>query len=484
MADLQLRLTQLQQAIAAGEECMSPVIVERVREDLELSQARINVGEEFVVAALVGGTGSGKSTLFNRLTELDFARVSETRPTTEDIMACTWGGDASVLLDMLNVPPRLRFQHESLLTIGNEHHDALVLLDTPDYDSVNLQNSAKVANLLPMVDVVMWVLDPQKYTDMSAYQAMITLGRRRAEADAEREGRSLIAVMNRIDTVPQEDRQALLDDAKNKLAELGFADVPLIATSALYGEGIKELDSALSDMSQDRQLWQVTARGQLDAAAGMLASQIGESEINPHDGYVKQIVDTAAQASGVTAVTEAIRSGQAGEGLAPEAPAPTLSTALRDMWVAHVIQGVPSAWQAALEQAVPSAESLRKRVDKALESVPVPVSKPVRAGGWVLLGLVFACIGVAGAFLLFSKQPVWAWGAIAAVNVLVGVGLAVIGWVLARRRGRDDAKKDAQEYERAVVQALSAQLEQALIPGVESILKRHKAARTLISESR
>src|SRR5690606_41369104 len=41
----------------------------------------------------------------------------------------------------------------------------LVLLDLPDFDSVERGYAAEVERLLRMVDVVVWVVDPQKYAD-------------------------------------------------------------------------------------------------------------------------------------------------------------------------------------------------------------------------------------------------------------------------------------------------------------------------------
>jgi hypothetical protein len=49
------------------------------------------------------------------------------------------------------------------------HDDArfgeLCLLDLPDYDSVEPRHRATVDQLLPKVDAVCWVLDPEKYGD-------------------------------------------------------------------------------------------------------------------------------------------------------------------------------------------------------------------------------------------------------------------------------------------------------------------------------
>lgn len=494
MADVELRLTQLQQAVAAGGEYFSPAIADRAKADLRLAYERMSVGDGFVVTALIGGTGSGKSTLFNRLTSLHFAEVSEIRPTTNEIMACTWGGDSSELLDVLAVSPHNRIQHESLLTIGAETHDALVLLDTPDYDSVDISHSGTVSTLIPMVDVILWVLDPQKYADVSVYSSLITLGRRHENMHTyARDAHTLAVVVNRIDTVPRAEREALIAHVHAHLEELGFGDVPVYATSALYGEGMETLAEALTQMTTDRTLWHATAGAQLDSVAELLSSQIGDFEVDVHDGYVEELAATVVEASGVRAVAEAIERGTAQEAMIPQAPAPTLSVALRDMWVTHAIAGVPSAWQAGIEREILSADSLRKRISRALTNVPVPVVR--QRSPWVqyVIGAVLAVIGVC---VIVAGIVPWVplrefVGKYASLLLPSGCVIALLGalvmWLGAIRARAAIHKKRiaaARSYEDAVSAAVADTLFRSLTPSVEAIAKRHKAARTLLAGAR
>lgn len=484
MNDVQLRLTQLQQAVAAGGEYFSPAVTARAQEDLRLAQHRMEVGDGFVVAALIGGTGSGKSTIFNRLTTFDFAQVSEQRPTTREIMACTWGGDSSQLLDVLEVPPRNRIQHESLLTQGNEHHDALVLLDTPDYDSVDMRNSGKVARLVPLVDVVLWVLDPQKYADAQVYQELVTLGRRYQRVTGEsRNEHTMLVVVNRIDTVAPAEREQVLADIRATIDRLGFADVRILATSALYGEGIDQLDEALSAITADRTLWQATAQAQLDTVADALISQIGQSEADLPGAYLDELTQTVVRATGTPAVVAAIRDAHGPVTVQPTAPAATLSVALRDMWVTYAIAGLPVAWQAGVEQEVPPATHIRKRIGKALASVPVPQVPRRRARGWyagavvlMVLGALLGGLSVAG--------PQW-WQRLVPIlaGAVVGLVVLLIGVRRARARQAQQAQQAAQAYETAVRTAVHEALTAVLVPGVQGVIKRHRAARTLLSGS-
>ena len=493
MADVELRLTQLQRAVAAGGEYFSPVIAERAKADLRLAYERMSVGDGFVVTALIGGTGSGKSTLFNRLTSLHFAEVSEIRPTTNEIMACTWGGDSTELLDVLAVSPHNRIQHESLLTVGAETHDALVLLDTPDYDSVDISHSGTVSTLIPMVDVILWVLDPQKYADASVYSSLITLGRRHTAIQTHaRDAHTLAVVVNRIDTVLLAEREGLMAHVRANLQELGFGDVPVYATSALYGEGMESLASALTQMTTDRTLWHATAGAQLDSVAELLSSQVGDYEADVHDGYVEELAATVVEASGVRAVAEAIEQGGVQGSMAPQAPAPTLSVALRDMWVTHAIAGVPASWQAGIEREIPSADSLRKRISRALASVSVPAVR--QRSSWVpyLIGGVVLILGVC-AIIAGSVPYARVQGALGnyasllvpsgCVLTLIGILVAWLGRIRAQKALRRNCSAAARTYRNAVCSAVTDTLSRSLVPGVEAILKRHKAARTLLAGS-
>ena len=92
---------------------------------------------DHTVVAFFGGTGSGKSSLFNAVTQLDFADVGARRPTTSRAAACTWGDDAVALLDFLGVNEDRRIRRDSLLDATDQDDlEGLVLLDVPDYDSV------------------------------------------------------------------------------------------------------------------------------------------------------------------------------------------------------------------------------------------------------------------------------------------------------------------------------------------------------------
>lgn len=62
-AEVLARITRLEEAMIASSEYIDPFIAERSRQELRLVKERLNAGLGLTVAALAGGTGSGKSSL-------------------------------------------------------------------------------------------------------------------------------------------------------------------------------------------------------------------------------------------------------------------------------------------------------------------------------------------------------------------------------------------------------------------------------------
>ena len=67
------------------------------------------------------------------------------------------------------------------LDVLRRHHmgsedalDGLVLLDLPDHDSVRIEHRLEVDRLVEMVDMIVWVVDPQKYADAALHTRYLT----------------------------------------------------------------------------------------------------------------------------------------------------------------------------------------------------------------------------------------------------------------------------------------------------------------------
>src|SRR6185436_16062527 len=104
---------------------------------LNRAAERTALSQEHTVVALAGTTGSGKSSLFNALARLELSQAGFRRPTTSAAHACVWGAHpADALLDWLGIPGDHRFHRDSGLDSDDARLRGLVLLDLPDFDSV------------------------------------------------------------------------------------------------------------------------------------------------------------------------------------------------------------------------------------------------------------------------------------------------------------------------------------------------------------
>jgi hypothetical protein len=153
---------------------------------------------DHTVVAVAGATGSGKSSLFNALAGRDLSATGVRRPTTARPIACTWQPvGAGGLLDRLGIAPQDRHVRLGHLdapdlagatglahcSVGDatgtgedpggaqeQSLDGLVLIDLPDHDSAAAGHREQVDSLLRLVDVVIWVLDPEKYADAALHE--------------------------------------------------------------------------------------------------------------------------------------------------------------------------------------------------------------------------------------------------------------------------------------------------------------------------
>jgi hypothetical protein len=143
-----------------------------------------------------------------------------------------WGEEQpDDLLEWLGIPPRHRVLHDSTLDRGHQDRglDGLVLLDLPDHDSTEVTHHLEVERLVGLTDLMVWVLDPQKYADLAVHERFLAPLASHAEV--------MLVVLNHIDEVSRGARDGMLADVRRLLKEDGLGDVPLLATSARTGEG-------------------------------------------------------------------------------------------------------------------------------------------------------------------------------------------------------------------------------------------------------
>jgi GTP-binding protein EngB required for normal cell division len=247
---LDSRLTALAEAVELADGRLGPDAVEAARAVTTKAGARLGLGIETTVVALAGPTGVGKSMLFNTLAGAELAIVGRRRPTTSAGQAAAWGADADPLLDWLEIARRHRRDDGGL--------DGLVLLDLPDFDSVQAAHRLEVDRIVALADLVVWVVDPQKYADASLHERYLRPLRTH--------GAAMAVVLNQADLLPAGEIAAWREDVARLLGDDGLRDVPVLVMSARTGEGLDGLRRLLAE--------RVAAR---DAAVARLAADVTAS---------------------------------------------------------------------------------------------------------------------------------------------------------------------------------------------------------------
>ena len=203
------------------------------RDHIARAKARIGRGADHTLVALQGGTGSGKSSLFNALAKMDFSEVSVKRPTTDRATACVWGEQAGALLDWIGIKPGASIQRDSVLEPDLEGWRGMVLVDLPDSDSTNPAHRAVAEQVLPLADVLVWVTDPQKYADSFLLECFVPTA-------LDNPGRASVLVLNQVDTLDAEGVKAILEALKHLVEKAGLRHFEVMATSAISGQGVDE----------------------------------------------------------------------------------------------------------------------------------------------------------------------------------------------------------------------------------------------------
>ncbi len=201
---------------------------------------RMRLSAAHTVVALAGGTGSGKSSLFNCLAGADFSTVGVTRPVTREAHACLWDDAGSAaLVEWLDVPVRNRYSRASALGGGESGLAGLVLLDLPDHDSVMGHATGQVDRLVSQADVMIWVVDPQKYADASIHRRFLIPLAGHSDVQA--------IVLNQADLLTAAQIDDCVADLRRLLDSENLQDIPILVTSAVTGSGIDDLRRLLAE---------------------------------------------------------------------------------------------------------------------------------------------------------------------------------------------------------------------------------------------
>jgi len=301
-SDVSTRIEGLHTAAEAARGRLDDDLVDHAAEIAERAGARLSLSGNHTVVALAGATGSGKSSTFNALTGLDLAAIGVRRPTTSWTMACAWGTDgAGELMDWVGVPRRHQVSRDSMLDGPREDREleGLVLLDLPDHDSTEVSHHVEVDRLVKLADLLVWVLDPQKYADAAIHDRYLKPLASHREI--------MLVALNHIDAVHESKRASMVADLELLLAADGLDGVPVIACSARYGEGIPELRRVIAGRVAAKKATRTRLMADVSTAAARLQQVNGDAKPGDVARERKaELVDAFADAAGVPTVVRAV----------------------------------------------------------------------------------------------------------------------------------------------------------------------------------
>lgn len=482
--DLDRRLAALGEAADLAEGRLGDDAVERARAVVGRAGERLGLGLESTVVALAGPTGAGKSRLFNALAGEELAAVGRRRPTTSASQAAVWGEGAGPLLDWLEIPRRHRLAADGL--------DGLVLLDLPDFDSVEAAHRLEVDRVVGLADLVAWVVEPQKYADAALHDRYLRPLASHAEAMA--------VVLNQADLLSPGDVDAWRADVVRLLAEEGVDGAPLVVVSAETGAGLDELRRLLAERVRARDAAVARLAADVnDAAEALGAACRGRRAAGIRREDRRRLAAALEDAAGVPAVLRAVEAAHRRRGALatgwpfvrwvrrlrpdplrrlrlPETPRPTVRTSLpppTDVQTAQVASaarrladgaadGLPEPWPRLVREAATARdEEVADRLDRAVSGADLHVSRPrwwsvasvvqkalalaFLAGGlWLLVLAVLGYLRVDEVVPLPEAYgiPIPTW--LLAGGALAGVALAflarLVNGLAARRRARAAAR--------------------------------------------
>jgi GTPase Era involved in 16S rRNA processing len=198
-----------------------------------------------LIVAFMGGTGVGKSALLNRLAGKAIAKSGIERPTSREV---TLFYHHSIALPSLA-------EQLPLAKINLAHHDDvhkknIIWIDMPDFDSTELSNKQQVLDWLPHIDILIYVVSPERYRDEKAWRLLLAEGGRHA----------WLFVLNQWDR----GQPAQLSDFNQQLQKAGFIEPMIFKTACVdepQADEFTQLENLIVSLANQHIIEQLEQRG-------------------------------------------------------------------------------------------------------------------------------------------------------------------------------------------------------------------------------
>ncbi|MFQ5807280.1 MAG: GTPase, partial [Phycisphaerae bacterium] len=165
-----------------------------------------------LVVAFFGGTGVGKSSLLNRLAGEPIARTGVERPTSREVTIYLHES-----VELATLPPELPVEHVRSARHRADARREVLWIDAPDIDSAHEYNRKLALAWLPHVDLLVYVVSPERYRDDVGWRVLRQRGHKHG----------WMFVLNRWDEGDASQKQ----DFGRMLRDAGFNEPLLLCTS-------------------------------------------------------------------------------------------------------------------------------------------------------------------------------------------------------------------------------------------------------------
>ncbi len=207
-----------------------------------------DTGERPLVVAFFGGTGVGKSSLLNRLAGESIARTGIERPTSREVTVYLHQS-----LSIANLPDAYPTKNVKVALHRNEQNHDVLWIDMPDFDSAEQSNKEIVLSWLPYIDVLVYVVNPERYKDDKGWRLLLEHGLNHA----------WLFVMNHWDRGVEIQRQ----DFKKLLEKADLNDPVIFRTDSnpdrdlAVDDDLEELESTIQNLASDNIIKHLEERG-------------------------------------------------------------------------------------------------------------------------------------------------------------------------------------------------------------------------------
>jgi GTPase Era involved in 16S rRNA processing len=251
-----------------------------LNDDLKPAQALFDASEESpLVVAFLGGTGVGKSTLLNRLAAKNIAKTGVVRPTSKEV---TLFHHADIHINQL--PAGFPLEKIRVDKHFEEKNRRIIWMDMPDFDSTEQSNQRLVLDWLPHIDVLIYVVSPERYRDNKAWQLLLAEGGKHA----------WVFVLNQSDRAQAEQ----YDDFIQQLNKAGF-NQPLVYQSCCIKEDIEAsvdeflaLQSMMQKLATQKTIKQLAVRSDKVRKLELIQELNNQlNKLGKTDKQVKQLND-------------------------------------------------------------------------------------------------------------------------------------------------------------------------------------------------